>query len=129
MRRTRNGWSGSLPSTAAGGTGAAQYGQACQIGSSGAAARGARLLEAGRADRADEERCLDLAAADGAAEIALGEPLLERPVLEVPVAPLLDRVGGTQEEVDDRPDEGRHEPEHAAIPTSQGSSMRRRASL
>ena len=72
----------------------------------------ARLLQPGRADRADEEGRLDRGAADGAVQVALRQPLLHRPDLELALAHVLDVLRRAEEEVDDRADERRHEPEH-----------------
>ena len=111
VRRTRSGCSTSSPVTAAGGTGRGAVRAHLPDLLERRAARAARLLEARRADGADEEGCVHLAAADRAMQVALGQPVLEGAVLELAVAALLDRVRRPQEEVDDRADERRHEAE------------------
>ena len=111
-------------------TGVSQYGQTCQSASSGALAVRARLLQLRRADRADEERRLDLGAADRAVQVAPGEPLLHRLDLELALAHVLEVLGRPEEHVDQRADERRDERRaRSPSPTSHGSSIRRRASL
>ena len=94
------------------------------------AALRARLLEPRRADGTDEERGVDVPAADGAAEVALGEPLLDRADLELALAdaPRGTRAAGRRGRRSGR-GTAAPGPAASAMATSHGSSIRRRASL
>src|SRR5581483_9328846 len=63
----------------------------------------ARMLELGRADGADDVSGLDGRTADGAVRPPLREPGLERAYLDPPGVRLLERLGGPEEQVDERP--------------------------
>src|SRR6185503_7431812 len=76
----------------------------------------ARLPEARRADRADEEAHLDLGAADRAMHVAARQALLHRLDLELALAHVLEVLGRPEEHVDQRADEGRDQPEHGRYP-------------
>ena len=67
------------------------------------------MPEARRAHRAREVRRLDLRAANGAALVDLGEPLLHRLDLELALARVLQILGRSEEHVDDRPEERREQ--------------------
>src|SRR5262249_14306861 len=77
----------------------------------GRLARRTRLLQPGRADGADEERRLDVRAADRALGAAGLEALLDRLDLELALAHLVEILGWTEEHVDERAEERREEPE------------------
>src|SRR4051794_26712686 len=70
----------------------------------------AGLLQLRRADRADEIRVLHVAPADRAVRLALREPPLERPDLDLPCPCVLEGLRRAEEQIDERPHEG-HEPE------------------
>src|SRR2546430_15304322 len=72
---------------------------------------GAGLLQLRRADRTDEELRRDLRPADRAVQVTAREPLLHRLDLELALAHVLEVLRRPEEHVDQRPDEGRHEPE------------------
>ena len=74
-------------------------------------ARGTRLAKHRRADRAGEVVGLDWGGADRAGRSHTRELLLQRLQLGVPRANVGDRLRRPEEEVDDRADEGRHQPE------------------
>ena len=71
----------------------------------------AGLPQLRRAHGADEERGLHLRSADGTVEVAVGEPVLHRPDLELALPHLFEIFGRPQQEVDERANEGRHEPD------------------
>ena len=110
--------------------GVSQNGHTCQSGSSGCLAGDARLLELRRADRADQELGLDRRAAHRAVRLAPGRALLHRANLELALADVLEVLRRTEEEVDQRPEERRHQTEERS-PSRPATdpSIRRRASL
>src|ERR1043166_1171207 len=69
-------------------------------------ARRASLLQARRADRADEEARVDLGPADGAALVADREPVLHGADLELSLADVLEVLGRPEQHVEERTDEG-----------------------
>src|SRR6266480_2792020 len=71
----------------------------------------AGLLQLRRAHRADEERGLHLRPAHGTVEVAVREPVLHRPDLELSLPHLFEIFGRPQQEVDERADERRHKPD------------------
>ena len=68
-------------------------------------------LRARRADRADDEGRVDPAAADRAAEVVVGKPLLHRPNLELALAHVLEVLRRPEEHVDERAEERREQAE------------------
>lgn len=75
----------------------------------------ARLLEVGRADRAEEELRLDGAAADRALRLLPGDPGFERAQLHLPGQHLREGLRRPEQEVDEWADE-RHEAEQGRSP-------------
>ena len=113
-----------------GSTGVSQYGQTCQSASSGCLqlrhACRSRVVQTGQTRKLASTS----ARQTGQCSVAPREPLLHRLDLELALAHVLEVLGRPEEHVDRAaPTNGGTSPSTVAIPTSHGSSIRRRASL
>ena len=113
----RRGWSaGGAPTGGASCIGVSQYGQTCQIGSSGALqlvhACLSFVVQTGQTRKLGSTSGV----ADGAADVGRGEPRLDRADLELALAPVVDELRRAEQHVDERPDERREQPDERREP-------------